>query len=243
MKRYCVVTHQRTGSTLCLRLLADYLSSENNLCLDLGEIFEPFPSKVLIAYEKELFAAVTVTDEQHDFDIFITTHNITMLKTLEDTKPFVVKLFGFNYLDNNKKQHIINLLKDMNTEFIWLKRDNLEHIFMSHLLSTYQNKWSDEEYDIVDIDIEQAKIMFDDTKNMYLNTMCFVKEISKTINLHTVTYETMKQDLSQILGTTINFTDESKQAKKDYYQYLTNGAEVKELLHRYLEEHKDILYA
>ncbi len=240
MKRYCVVTHQRTGSTLCLRLLADYLSSENNLCLDLGEIFEPFPSMVLIAHEKELFAAAT--DEQHDFDKIITTHNITMLKTLEDTKPFVVKLFGFSY-PGNKKQHIINLLKDMNTEFIWLKRDNLEHVFMSHLLSTYQNKWNDEEYDIVNIDPEQAKIMFNDTKSMYLNTMCFVKELPKTIKLHTVTYETMKQDLSQILGTTIDFTDESKQAKKDYYQYLTNGAEVKELLHRYLEEYKDILYA
>lgn len=228
LNRFCVITQQRTGSTYCCQLLCDFIK-ENYSWFNLNELFEPNDSrKTIFKYDNEL--------DSIRFDDFndITYEsayksNLVNLKNVDTSIGICLKLFWYPAYE---KKIIIDSLIDLNFKFIWLIRKNVKEQFLSFLLASSQQAWMYKDYDTIYLSLDIVESEFKQFQYTFQNTNKFMQEIyPKISNLtYSVSYENMNLDLNSILEKNISFNFDSKQAKKNHYDYFKNKSEIQEFV-------------
>jgi hypothetical protein len=235
MNKFCVITQQRTGSTLCLRLIEKYFANKHMQSLNLGELWEVNNSKIIFKVENDQWRVASPLKHYPKIEMTaneMLEHNISTIQTIGDDVAVCFKVFAGGNLE--AKDRLMDILAKLGYTFILLERDDVEQMFMSQLLSELTGNWANSEYKKMNVDMAAAKVVFDRRVFSMREYNEFLERHSDKLSSRvTVKYENIFNDIGAILGIFIPENTDSKQSKKDHYEYVENSVEVRELLSQY----------
>ncbi len=234
MSKFCIITQQRTGSTLCLRMIEEHFKSLGKKVLNLGEIWEENNKQTIVQNVNGKLVVAKLENPTTYTDIY--EHNLSVLRDNKDDDVVICfKIFGGG--NRLAKDRLIAVLNKLGYQFIWLKRHNNETMFLSHLLAVTTANWGSGEYIKINVGLENALTAFGACRNNLVNTENLVhRNLERIANSLTVMYyENIFTELGSLLNATLTADTRTKQSKKDHYEYMINGKEIKEILHTYLK--------
>jgi hypothetical protein len=155
--------------------------------------------------------------------------NTLKLGNLEQSILMKVFLTDDTYLYINE---IIDTLKILNFKFIVIKRENLEHHLLSHIIAKESNKWNSTD-GIHNTDTFTVKD-FESIVWMYMQIANFDNVVNKLdIEYDTVRYEHAVNDLTVVLKKEINTDiDIEKQIVGDPWSMIENADEIRKIIQK-----------
>jgi hypothetical protein len=155
------------------------------------------------------------------------------LKSGTPDQSMVMKLFltDDTYLYVNE---IIDTLKMLNFKFVVVKRENVEHHILSHIIAMKTNKWNSVD-DGVHNHLDKFKITnLTDIDWLYRQIANFDNVVNGlNVNYATVRYEHALDDLTSVLKKQINTDiDIEKQIVGDPWDMIENADEIKEIIQK-----------
>jgi hypothetical protein len=130
---------------------------------------------------------------------------ISQIRSISNSQSLIMKLFLHSWILSSEHERIIQLLRELNFQFIIIKRKNIFDQLLSLGIGLKLNKFTNfDDYDdtVVELDIDilsKMKVLQNDLVNF--DNLLNKYDLSNCITMH---YETIKEDLSEFLGKSLN---------------------------------------
>jgi len=220
--RTCIICLPRSGSQLC-----EILSGEKHSSLRLGEYFENWNRSEYIVDDNIRFKNyASISTNFKLFENF--EQRLDLLKHANKNQSLTLRIFLMNQYDKGTLSNIITELKNIDFEFITLKRDIKEQLLSYMIAHNYiknvfgiNSKINEPVY----IDLTKLNKVL---AHIYDSHLLWEKNLSvvlPNIEYRTVRYESIYSDMENIYNTKFKYQGE-KSIEGDPFDLIINKEEV-----------------
>ena len=226
--RICLIGLPRCGSQYISALIANTFKGMSN-------ILEPYTNKHQANIVNiDNWVRVRIMPDNFSSHKDRIDYVSTTLKSGRLDQSIVMKLF----LTDETHQYlneIIDTLKLLKFKFIVIKRENVEHHLLSHIIAKESNKWNSTD-GLHNTDTFTVKD-FESIVWMYMQIANFDNVVNKLdIEYDTVRYEHALDDLTSVLKKEINTDiDIEKQIVGDPWAMINNADEIREIIQKVID--------
>jgi hypothetical protein len=231
--RICILCTPRSGSQLCAKII-----SELNSAADLGEYFENWNRNEYRYNDKNCIVLLDTKSINSPFGINSNYHKkIKFLSNANQTQAITIRLFIMNHYCQETLSSICSNLHKIGFKFIKLSRANITEQLLSYAIALSYKKiykknifsigssLKNQIYISPDIIDYTLKILKPSIENFQHNVdRCLID-----INVHSVIYENIYQDLEKIYHQKFCVVGE-KTVKGNHWEIISNAKQITAML-------------